>query len=262
MPVYLNQIFQVFIVDVMLSVDNAVVIAMACRGVPHDLRGRVLWGGTAAAIVLRIILAMGIGLVIALPGLRLVGGVVLLWIAVKLVAGEPHRDKRDPGKVVAEQTAWRALGAVIVADLVMSLDNVLALASISQGNFVVLAAGVAFSIPLLIGGSRLTGALLTRFPLTVLLGGGLLGWIAGDIAVSDPLVRGMFPHPVAHAIPAVAACMAVAGGLTITHDRKLIAAGTFKGLKILAVPGLGWRGIALIFAFGVAVALSLTATVH
>jgi YjbE family integral membrane protein len=175
---------QIVYINILLSGDNAVVIALACRELPpRQRRWGVIWGA-AGAIVLRIVLTIFAVKLLALLWLKLVGGVLLLWIGIKLIAGE---DGDDPG-VTASDRLWSAVRTVIVADLVMSVDNVLGVAAAAKGNVALLVFGLVVSIPLVVAGSQVILKLIERFPVIILAGGGLLGWIAGQLLVEDSAV--------------------------------------------------------------------------
>jgi YjbE family integral membrane protein len=215
-------IVEVFFVDLMLSADNAVVIALACRSVPPKDRRWIIRLGTAAAIALRIFLGAFVGLLVSVPGLRLLGGVVLLVIAVNLIVGEETPLQRGDDPKPAGRVGYMALLDVIIADLVMSLDNILALGGISEGNLIVLGIGVLFSVPLLMGGSRLVGLLIHVYPQTIIAGGALLGWIAGDIVIHDPLVAGLVSQQAPFltvVVPALCALFVILEARIVERDR-------------------------------------------
>src|SRR5947207_518935 len=160
-------------INVLLSGDNAVVIAMACIGLPPRQR---LWGmvlGAGVAVVLRIIFTVVIAQLMLLPYLKIIGGLALFYIAAKLLVPEDE----DDGEVEAVEHLWRAVRIVAVADIVMSLDNVIAIAAAAQGNVALLVLGLAISIPLIVAGAALIMALLDRYPVLVWAGAALLGWI-------------------------------------------------------------------------------------
>jgi YjbE family integral membrane protein len=172
---------QIIYINILLSGDNAVVIALACRGLPpKQRRWGVIWGA-AGAVVLRIILTIFAVKLLELPWLRAVGGVLLLWIGIKLIA----EDGDDDQTVQASERLWSAVRTVIIADLVMSVDNVLGVAAAAHGSVPLLVFGLVVSIPLVIAGSQIILKLIERFPIIVLAGGGLLGWIAGSLLVED-----------------------------------------------------------------------------
>jgi len=171
-------------INLILSGDNAVVIALACRGLPPRQRRIGVLFGTGAAIVLRIAFATVIAYILRIPALMLAGSVALMWIAIKLV--EPSQGENEEG-VAAAVTIWSAVWTVLVADAVMSLDNVIAIAAAAKGDFLLMALGISISIPPVVLGSALMLWALDAFPILVYAGAGLLGWIAGELAVEDQL---------------------------------------------------------------------------
>ena len=172
---------QIIAIDILLGGDNAVIIAMACRNLPVELRNRAIMAGVAGAILLRILLLFFAIQLLALPGLKIVGAALLLWIGIKLLmANDDSHDAIDGNAGLLS-----AIKTIIVADAVMSLDNVLALAGAAGGDIVLVSLGVLISIPIIVWGSRLVLALMDRFPQVVVLGAALLGWVAGGMAVSD-----------------------------------------------------------------------------
>lgn len=172
-------------INIILSGDNAVVIALACRGLPEDKRriGMVL--GAGVAVGLRIVFTVLVAALLSTPFLKIVGGVLLLWIAVKLLGGDD-----EEGSVRETDRLWHAVWTVVIADAVMSLDNVLAIAAVAQDSTLLLAIGLAISIPLIVAGAALIMALLDRVPLLVWAGAALLGWVAGEMLISDPWLIG------------------------------------------------------------------------
>jgi len=176
---------QVFLIDLLLSGDNAVVIALACRSLPPRARNHAILMGVGAAILLRVILTLFVNAIMVLPGLKLVGSFLLIIIAIKLVLQD---DESEEGNSSASRDFWTAVLMIVLADLTMSLDNVVALAAVARGSVPTLLLGLGLSVPLLMFGSVLVGKLLERYPLLITGGGALLGWIAGDIATSDSLI--------------------------------------------------------------------------
>ena len=168
-------------INVILSGDNAVVIALACRGLPEDQRRIGMILGAGVAVGLRIVFTVLVAALLSTPFLKIIGGLLLLWIAVKLLSGDD-----DEGNVKETSRLWHAVWTVVVADAVMSLDNVLAIAAVAQDSTFLLALGLAISIPLIIAGAALIMALLDRLPLLVWAGAALLGWVAGEMLISDP----------------------------------------------------------------------------
>jgi YjbE family integral membrane protein len=170
-------------INVLLSGDNAVAIALACRPLPPAQRR---WGislGSLGAIVLRIIFATCVVYLLKIPYLKIIGGVLLLWIAVKLILPE---NSSEEGNGQASTTLLAAVRTVVIADAVMSLDNVIAIAAAARDSLLLLVIGLVISMPLIIFGSTLVLKVLERFPVLVIAGGALLGWIAGEVVVTDP----------------------------------------------------------------------------
>jgi len=171
-------------INILLSGDNAVVIAMACRGLPYRQR---VWGmilGAGVAVLLRIIFTGVVASLMTLPYLKIVGGLALFYIAAKLLVP----DDPDESEVEAVEHLWRAVRIVAVADIIMSLDNVIAIAAAAQGNMALLVIGLGISIPLIVAGAALIMALLDRFPILVWAGAALLGWIVGEVIATDPVI--------------------------------------------------------------------------
>jgi len=173
-------------INVLLSGDNAVVIAMACLGLPPRQR---MWGmilGAGVAVVLRVIFTVVVASLMLLPWLKIIGGLALFYIAAKLLVPEDE----DTSEVEAVEHLWRAVRIIAVADIVMSLDNVIAIAAAAQNNFALILIGLAISIPLIVAGAALIMALLGRFPILVWAGAALLGWIVGETIATDPVIQG------------------------------------------------------------------------
>jgi YjbE family integral membrane protein len=184
-PTFWLAALQIMGINILLSGDNAVVIALAVRGLPPRER---FWGmvfGAGAAAVLLILFTGIVATLMELPYLKLAGGLALFWVAVKLVAPQAH-DAEDTPEAVED--LWRAVRVVVVANIVMSLDNVIAVAAAAKGNYLLLGLGLAVSIPVVIAGSALFLAIIERFPLVVWAGGALLGWIAGSLLPEDPAI--------------------------------------------------------------------------
>ena len=186
---------QIIMIDILLGGDNAVVIALACRNLPDKLRTRGIIYGTAGAIILRVILIAFALALLAIPYLKIVGAVLLLWIGVKLLQPEAE----DNHNISSSDKLWAAVKTVIVADLVMSIDNVLAIAGAAQGahqdhQLVLVVFGLLVSIPIIVAGSQLVLKLMARFPVVITLGAMLLGWIAGQMAYSDPAIKPYLPE--------------------------------------------------------------------
>ena len=214
-------VVEVIWVNILLSGDNAVVIALACRGLPPRER---LWGmviGAGVASVLLIVFTSLVSVLMTLPYLRLLGSLALLWIAVKLLAPQAH-DAEDTPEAVED--LWRAVRIVVIADIIMSLDNVIAVAAVAKGHYVLLIIGLAVSIPIVIAGSALILALLERFPILVWGGAAILGWVAGDIFASDPVILGFFsafdPERVELVAQGLAAVLVITSGLIWRRSQR------------------------------------------
>jgi YjbE family integral membrane protein len=183
-PAFWLAVGKIIWINVLLSGDNALVIAMACRG----LHGRHrLWGmivGAGIAVVLLIVFTGIVATLMALPYLKLVGGLALVVIAAKLLVPEDESDE-----IAAGTTLWHAIRIVVIADIIMSLDNVIAVAAAANGQLSLLILGLAISIPMIVAGAALIMLVLDRFPILIWLGATLLGWIAGDVIESDPAVQ-------------------------------------------------------------------------
>ena len=194
-PEFWLAVGQIIMIDILLGGDNAVVIALACRQLPPQLRTRGILWGTAGAIVLRVVLIFFALTLLAIPYLKLVGAALLLWIGVKLLVPE---DEGAHANIQASDKLWAAIKTIIIADFVMSLDNVIAIAGAAQAaggdhQMPLVIFGLLVSIPIIVWGSQLVIKLMDRFPIIITLGGMLLGWIAGTMAVTDPAVVPYLP---------------------------------------------------------------------
>jgi YjbE family integral membrane protein len=191
----------IVVANILLSGDNAVVIAMAARSLPPAQQKQAIFWGSAAAIVLRIILTVLAVQMLQLPYLKLIGALLLLWIGIQLLV-----DSEEEGEVKAEGTMIAAIRTILVADLVMSLDNVIAVAGAADRapeayRLPLLVVGLAMSIPLIIVGSTLLMKVMERYPIIITLGAALLGWIAGQMLATDPAFEAWFEANVPHAEP-------------------------------------------------------------
>jgi YjbE family integral membrane protein len=208
-PAFWIAVLQIIWIDLLLSGDNAVVIALACRKLPPQQR---IWGvvlGTVVAIALRVIFAGIVTTLMQVPYLKIVGGGLLLWIAVKLLT--PEEDAKS-NEIEAVDKLWRAIRIVAIADLVMSLDNVIAIAAVAERfepphSYALLMFGLAVSIPLIMAGAALVMALLDRFPVVVWAGAALLGWIAGEIIAKDPLFTSALDPASVHTVAIIGATL-------------------------------------------------------
>jgi YjbE family integral membrane protein len=222
-------LIEIIWINVLLSGDNAVVIALACRSLPARQQ---TWGmilGTVPAVVLRVVFAVAIVYVMQVPYLKLVGGLLLFWIAVKMMVPEPEPAEDS---VAGAATLFAAVRTIVVADVVMSLDNVIAITAAARGQTVLMGIGLAISMPMIIFGSAVLLKLLARFPMLVTAGSALLGYIAGEVAVGDPAVVGWAGESAGSfdvAVPVASAILTVAFGRGLNHlahlrRRKRLAA--------------------------------------
>jgi YjbE family integral membrane protein len=209
----------IIFVNILLSGDNAVVIALACRNLsPRQRRYGIFWG-VLGAIVLRVVLTFFVMRLLADPWLKLLGAALLLWIGIKLIA----EDSGYQRPVNASGRLLSAVGTILVADLAMSLDNVMAVAAAAKGNLWLIVLGLGTSIPIVVAGSRIILPLIGRFPVLIFAGGGLLGYIAGEMAVEAPVVE---PWIAANAsglvptVPFVGFATVVVAGLLLVRRRK------------------------------------------
>ncbi len=217
-PTFWLSVLQIIWIDILLAGDNAVVIALACHNLPPNLR---VWGmvlGAGVAVVMRIAFTLIVSGLMTFPFLKLAGGIALLFIAVKLLLPE---DGSDESQIQGSEKLWKAVRIVAIADIVMSLDNVIAIAAAAKGNPALFIFGLAASVPLIIAGAAVVMSLLTRFPILVWAGAGLLGWIAGELIAHDPAVRDVLTEFAGH----------------LAHDHVSLGAATAGALLVVAV---GW----------------------
>ena len=214
----LLKLVQIIWINIILSGDNAVVIAMACRGLPPDKQRPGMVLGALVAVALRIVFTVVVATLLATPFLKIVGGCLLLWISVTLVLGE---DEESGGAVQQTEQLWHAIRTVAIADAVMSLDNVLAIAAVAKDSTTLLIVGLVISVPLIVAGSAIIMALLGRLPILVWAGAALLGWVAGEMLVSDPWLSGVLGEEVIHQIEvpaaAIGAVLVVALGFLLSR---------------------------------------------
>ena len=217
-------VLQIIWIDILLAGDNAVVIALACRNLPPRVR---MWGmilGAGVAILMRILFTLIVATLMALPYLKIVGGLALFYIAIKLLIPEEDDSHED---IKASERLWSAVRVIAIADVVMSLDNVIAIAAASKGHTALFIFGLAASIPLIIAGARLVMELLTRYPILIWAGGALLGWIAGQVIATDPVIKGYLTpaygeemaHAAEYGAAAIGAIIVIAAGWILRRGR-------------------------------------------
>jgi len=217
-PQFWIAVAQIVLIDLVLSGDNAVVIALACRSLPERQRRMGIFWGVGGAIALRIALTFFAVSLLSIPYLKIVGAALLLWIGVKLL--QPQHDE-DGHEIKAAGSLLGAIRTIIIADLVMSLDNVIAVAAAARDSLFLLIFGLALSIPLMVWASRLILRLMDRFPSIILLGGALLGWVGLSMAVHDPVVKDW----VAAQAPWLNYAAPASGALLVAMVGKLLAHG-------------------------------------
>ena len=215
-------LLQIMLINVVLSGDNAVVIALACRKLsPVHQKQAFLWG-SVGVVVLMVVLTIFVVFLLSLPYLEIVGSAMLIWIGVKLLVAE---DEGDDGKVEEKATLAAAIRTIIIADMIMSLDNVLAMAAAAKGHTWMLIAGLVITVPVILFGSALLMKLMERFPIVVIIGAALIGWVAGEMVISDPAIKdwvdanASFLHT---ASPIACAAFVIAAGklLERTHAKR------------------------------------------
>ncbi len=218
-PLFWSAFGSIMIANIVLSGDNAVVIAMAARTLKPEQQAKAIFWGSAAAIVMRIILTIVAIQLLTLPYLKIIGAVLLVYIGVDLLKGEEEGD--DHGKEINGMAA--AIRTILVADLVMSLDNVLAVAAAAKGNLPLLVLGLLVSIPLIIFGATLLTKVMERFPIIITIGAALLGFLAGEMLLTDPAVTAQFGAINEHAVTAggiLGAVLVVALGTYLAKRQK------------------------------------------
>ena len=179
-------VLQVIAIDIVLGGDNAIIIALACRNLPkHQRRAGIIWGA-AGAIILRVIMVFFATNLMEIPGLRMIGGILLIWIGVKLLTEVETHDL--DGKINQSSNLLTAIRTIIIADFVMSLDNALAITAAAKGDIGLVVFGLLLSVPIIIWGSGLILRLMDRFPVIITAGAGLLGWLGGGLLISDKLL--------------------------------------------------------------------------
>ncbi|RPF49650.1 YjbE family integral membrane protein [Thermodesulfitimonas autotrophica] len=215
-------VFTIVLADLLLAGDNALVIGMACRGLPPAQKKKALIWGTASAIFLRVVLTSMATLLLLVPFLSAAGGLLLIWVALKLVGQE-----KEVTQMNASKSLFEAIKMIIVADAVMSLDNVLAVAGAAHGNICLVIFGLLLSIPILISGSQLVSLLVEKYPLLLFVGAAVLAWTAGKMLVEDRLVHQLVANsqtaflPVKILVPAtVTVLVLIAGWVLYKREKK------------------------------------------
>lgn len=215
-PQFWISLLQIIGIDIILSGDNAIVIALACRSLPRNQQKVGIALGAGAAILLRVIFTVFIVYLLAIPYLKIVGSLLLFWIAIKLLLPEKE-GHHNP--IAARSNLFGAVQTIVVADAVMSLDNVIGIAAAAKGSVLLLVLGLLISIPLIVFGATLILRLIHRYPIIIVLGGALLGYIAGDVGVTDSVIADWVVH---HA-PALHTVAPIAGAIFVVVVGKLLA---------------------------------------
>ena len=230
----LLQVLGIVWIDIVLSGDNAVVIALACRGLPRERRRLGIVLGTGVAVVLRLVFALLVVQLLAVPFLKVAGSLLLLWIAVRLLEGRGDEDVPQTNRL------WRAVGTIAMADAVMSLDNVFAIVAMAGESVHLLIFGLAVSIPLIVAGATLVVRILDRFPILTWAGAALLGWVAGHMLVTDPWVSARLEEAALTAYAVVAsaagALLVVAVGAILRRVRPAVGPRA-REVREVEVPG-------------------------
>ncbi|MET1179178.1 TerC family protein [Peribacillus simplex] len=186
---FISGLLAIIMIDLVLAGDNAILIGLAARKLPKDQQKKVIIWGAVGAIVIRIIATLLVVVLLEVPGLHLIGGLLLVWIAYKLLIDEEEHD------VKPADSMWAAIKTIIIADALMGLDNVLAVAGASHGNFTLVVIGLLVSIPVVMYGSTLILKLIERFPFIIIIGAGILGWTAAKMIVAEPFMLDYFANP-------------------------------------------------------------------
>jgi len=179
---FILNLLEILLINIVLSGDNAVVIALACRNLPNEYKKKAIFYGTFGAVALRVVLTFVAVYVLTIPFLNFIGGILLVWIAINLLRGE------EEGDIKANTTLSGAIKTIVIADLVMSLDNVVAVAGAANGSILLIILGLIISIPLIIWGSQILMKIMDRFPIIIIFGAGLLGYTAGEMILKDKVI--------------------------------------------------------------------------
>ena len=205
-------ILQIIIIDILLAGDNAIVIGMAAKNLPENLRKRAIFWGTAGAIGLRLIMAiLFIEALDNIPALRIVGGIMLLWIGYSLL-----KDGDNEHNIEAKDNIWGAIATIIIADGVMGIDNVLGVVAAAEGHFGLVVAGMLVTVPIIVWGSTIFVKLIDKFPVILYVGGGILGWVSASMIQHDPLAT---PYIEPYSLPFHIVCVVLVLAAAIIRNR-------------------------------------------
>ncbi|KZE97255.1 hypothetical protein AVP43_00791 [Geobacillus stearothermophilus] len=218
-PEFWTALLSIIIIDLVLAGDNAIVIGLAARNLPkHQQKKAIIWG-TAGAVVVRALATIFVVWLLKIPGLLLVGGLLLVWIAYKLLVEEKGHDDIEAGG-----SLWEAMRTIIIADALMGLDNVLAVAGAAHGSFLLVILGLLISVPIMVWGSTLILKWIERFPIIITIGAGVLAWTASKMIVGEPFLKEYFANPV------------VKYGFELLVVAAVITIGTMKKRKAAKEP--------------------------
>jgi YjbE family integral membrane protein len=217
-PQFWIAVLQIIAIDIVLGGDNAVVIALACRHLPKEQRNKGIFWGVFGAIALRVVMISFAITLLTIPYLKLVGAALLLWIGIKLLLPQATSGSHE---IAASTSLIGAIRTIVVADAVMSLDNVIAIAGAARDSIVLIVFGLAVSVPIIVWGSKLVLKLMDRFPIVIVLGAALLGWIAGSMAVTDQAMK----EWVEANMPLLHWIAPITGALIVVLVGKLMARG-------------------------------------
>ncbi|MCP3761040.1 TerC family protein [Domibacillus sp. A3M-37] len=211
---FLTALLAIIMIDLVLAGDNAILIGLAARKLPKEQQKKVIFWGAVGAIIIRMIATLLVVYLLEIPGLRLVGGILLIWIAYKLLVEEEEHE------VTAADSLWGAIKTIIIADALMGLDNVLAVAGASHGNFLLVMIGLLVSIPIVMWGSTIILKMIERYPIIITIGAGILGWTASKMIVGEPFMHDYFTNPF------------VKYGFELVVVAGILLAGTLKQRRI------------------------------
>lgn len=221
---FLSALLAIVIIDLVLAGDNAIVIALAARSLPDNLRKKAVLWGTVGAIVVRSSMTLIVVWLLMIPGLRFLGGAALVWIAWKLLAKDDGGEGGE-GHAAPAKNFWAAMKTIIIADALMGLDNVLAVAGAAKGSFVLVVLGLLISVPIVVWGSTLILKWVDRFPIIVYLGAGVLAWTAAQMMLHEPLLQEYVANPLIHGVTyAVVIGGVLLSGYLMEQRRKALRA--------------------------------------
>lgn len=207
-------ILQIIIIDILLAGDNAIVIGMAAKNLPEQLRKRAIFWGTAGAIVLRLVMAiLFIEALDNIPALRIIGGIMLLWIGYSLL-----KEGDNDHNIEAKDNIWGAIATIIIADGVMGIDNVLGVVAAAEGHFGLVVVGMLVTVPIIVWGSTIFVKLIDKFPVILYVGGGILGWVSASMIQHDPMAT---PYIEPYSLPFHIGCVVLVLGAAMIRNRLM-----------------------------------------